>query len=142
MPTVKLYVKKQLRLDRLTFEQRQMREIGEAGLVDVKRRIRDARNTEDQPSKRLKPGYAKRKQKRGLPGVRNLALSGKMLANLTLRTVSENKARAGLTSRKERAKGLANTQIEPFLLYSPANERAVLGKTQIEFGRSVRNVLR
>ena len=49
-----------------------------------------------------------------------------MLGNLSVRTVSERAAKAALTSRRERIKGLANLRREPWLVFSPRNRAAVV----------------
>ena len=48
-----------------------------------------------------------------------------MLQNLAVRTVSENRAKAGLSTRKDRLKAWANQKIQPWLLFSPKNKTAV-----------------
>ena len=53
-----------------------------------------------------------------------------MLRNLQVRTVSENKSRAGLSTRKDRIKAWANQKIEPWLVFSPKNRAAVLEATR------------
>jgi hypothetical protein len=40
--------------------------------------------------------------------------------------VSEKAAKASLTSRKDRIKGLANERVEPWLVFSRANNAAVM----------------
>ena len=140
-PMVKVYVKKQLRLDLLTFRQRDLYEIGNAGLEAVKARLAAARGPNDAPAKPLKVFYARQKSKRHLGNRRNLRFTGKMLDNLKIRTVSEKAAKAGLTSRKERTKGLANTRIEPWCLFSPANRKVVFQKAEIIFKRATRRML-
>jgi len=47
---VKVYVKKRLVFDRLTFPQRDMFRLGTAGLVAVKKRVRAAQNLADAPA--------------------------------------------------------------------------------------------
>jgi hypothetical protein len=42
--------------------------------------------------------------------------------------VSDNSARTGLTSRKERIKGMANYKREPWPVFSPSNVRDVYKK--------------
>ncbi len=125
--SVKLWFKKQLRLDHLTFRQREMYEIGEAGLASVKRRLAQARGPADSPAKPLGKGYAIMKaRKLRKASRRDLSLTGAMLANLTLRTVSENSAKAALTAQKQRIKGWANMKKEPWLVFSPVNEQDVM----------------
>ena len=49
-----------------------------------------------------------------------------MLRNFMVRTVSENRARAGLSTRKDRIKAWVNQKIEPWVVFSPKNKAAVL----------------
>ncbi len=138
---VKVYVKKQLRLDLLTFRQRDMYEIGNAGLEAVKARLAAALGPNDSPAKPLRVSYARQKSKRHLGNRRNLRFTGKMLDNLKIRTVSDKMAKAALTSRKERVKGQANTKIEPWCLFSPANRKVVFAKAEIIFKRATQRML-
>ena len=122
---VKVYVKRRLRFDLLNYEQQQMYKLGVVGLSEVLDRIGKSKNTEDQPAKPLKRGYAIRKTKLGLGNRRNLRFTGEMLKNLTVRTVSRNFARANMTTLKQRQKALANSRIEEFAAYSPRNQQRV-----------------
>ena len=131
--SVRIWQRKQLRLDRLTFRQRDMVEIGAAGLLAVKKRLGAAQSPGDAPAKPLTKRYAIQKSKLRRGNRRDLWLTGRMLKNLTLRTVSEKSSKAALTSRKERIKGLANTRIEPWLVFSPENRQAVIEKAKQVF---------
>jgi hypothetical protein len=124
-PRVRVFVKRRLRLDLLNYDQQQMFKLGVVGLSDVLDRIGKSKNTEDQPAKPLKRGYAIRKTKRGLGNRRNLKFTGAMLQNLSVRTVSRNFARAGMTTLKQRQKALANSRIEEFASFSPRNQQRV-----------------
>jgi hypothetical protein len=126
MAAVRIWVKKKLTLEPLTFLQRDMVKIGSAGLLSVFQRISQHKGPMDAPAMPLKKGYAIWKSRKGKGRFRDLKFSGDMLRNLTLRTVSENSARAGLTSRKERIKGLANAKREVWCVYSPANKQIVI----------------
>ena len=131
--SVRIWQRKQLRLDRLTFRQRDMVQIGAAGLLAVKKRIAAVQGPSDSPARPLTKRYAIHKSKLRKGNLRDLWLTGKMLKNLTLRTVSENSSKAALTSRKERIKGLANARIEPWLVFSPKNRLAVMEKAKQVF---------
>ncbi len=111
--SVRIWQKKQLRFDVLTVSQREMVTVGSAGLLSVFKRLSGARGPNDAPAKPLSKRYAIFKSRQHKGNRRDLKLTGAMLRNLTLRTVSENTARSGLTSRKERVKGLANMKREP-----------------------------
>ena len=131
--SVRIWQRKQLRLDRLTFRQRDMVQIGSAGLLAVKKRIAAVQGPADSAAKPLTKRYAIQKSKLRKGNLRDLWLTGRMLKNLTLRTVSDNSSKAALTSRKERIKGLANTRVEPWVVFSPKNKIAVMEKAKQVF---------
>ena len=133
MSSVRVWQKKQLRLDLLNFRQNQMYKIGSVGVGAVKSRLSAALGPADSPAKPLKKGYAIRKTRLGLGNRRNLTLSGAMLSNLMVRTVSENRAKAALSTRKDRIKAWANQKIEQWLVFSPRNKAAVVDATQKVF---------
>jgi len=137
--SVRIHVKKQIQLGRLSFSQQQMVKLGTVGVAAVKNRLATATGPEDAPAKPLSKGYAIRKNRMlsrggfrrtgvgsGRKGVRDLMLTGNMLRNLTVRTVTEKAAKASLTSRKERIKGWANMKRELWLVFSPKNRQAVV----------------
>jgi hypothetical protein len=130
MASVRVFQKKQLRLDLLNFTQRQMFILGNVGVGVVKNRLRAAQGPEDLPAEPLKKRYAIRKTKLGLGNRRNLVFTGDMLRNLLVRTVSENRAKAALSTRKDRIKAWANQKIQPWLVFSPKNKAAVVEATR------------
>ena len=126
MATIRIWQKKQIRLDRLNFKQHQMFKIGNVGVAAVKNRVGAALGPSDAPAKPLTKRYAIRKTRLGKGNRRNLTLTGDMLRNFMVRTVSENRARAGLSTRKDRIKAWVNQKIEPWVVFSPKNRAAVL----------------
>lgn len=60
---------------------------------------------------------------------RNLMLSGDMQRNFQVRTVSENKAKASNSTRKDRIKAWITNKIEPWIVFSARNRTAVLDAT-------------
>jgi len=130
MASVRIYEKKQIRLDRLNFKQHQMFKIGNVGVAAVKNRVGAALGPTDAAAKPLTKRYAIRKTRLGRGNRRNLTLTGDMLRNFQVRTVSENKARAGLSTRKDRIKAWINQKIEPWIVFSPKNKAAVLEATR------------
>ncbi len=142
MAMVRIWQGKKLRLDRLSFPHKLMVEIGSAGVLDVKRRLSQAQGPTDGPAKPLGKGYAIYKSRMRRGNRRNLFLTGDMLRNLSLRTVSENSARAGLTKEKERIKGWNNMKKEIWCVFSPANVAATTRKARELFGRIARTMVR
>jgi hypothetical protein len=127
VPSVRIWFRKQLRVDHLNFRQLEMLKLGAVGLAAVKNRLAAGLGPTDAPAKPLTKPYAIYKAKRlRRRAVRDLSLTGNMLRNLSVRTVSERAAKAALTSRKERVKGLANMRREPWLVFSPRNRAAVI----------------
>ena len=125
MPSVRIYHKKQIRLDRLNFRQHQMFKIGNVGVATVKDRVQSALGPSDTPAKPLTKRYAIRKTKLGKGNRRNLSLTGDMLRNFMVRTVSEGKAKASNSTRKDRLKAWINQKAEAWAVFSPKNLKAV-----------------
>lgn len=126
MPSVRVYQKRQLRLDLLNFRQHQMFRIGNVGVAAVKNRVGAVLGPLDTPAKPLTKRYAIRKTRLGKGNRRNLTLTGDMLRNFMVRTVSDNRAKASLSTRKDRIKAWVNQKIEPWVVFSPKNRAAVL----------------
>ena len=141
MSSVRVYHKKQVRLDLLNFSQRQMFKVGSLGVAAVKNRLAAAQGPTDAPAKPLTKDYAIRKSKWRKGNRRNLSLSGDMLRNFMVRTVSERSARASFTTRKDRIKAWANQKIERWMVFSPKNEAAVTEAARRIFRESTRSIL-
>jgi hypothetical protein len=130
MPSVRIYHKKQIRLDRLNVRQHQMFKIGTVGVAAVKNRLASALGPQDAPAKPLNRHYAIYKTKLGRGNRRNLTFSGDLLRNFQVRTVSENRAKAGVSTRTDRIKAWINQKIEPWMVFSPRNKTAVVEATR------------
>ena len=141
MASVRVWVKKQLVVNHLTFRQRQMFTLGTVGLAAVKNRLAAAQGPDDGPAKPLNKRYAIRKTKLGRGNRRTLSLTGDMLRNLSVRTVSENRATASLTTRKDRIKAKANSAIQSWLVFSNKNQAAVFEATRRLLGDVARRLL-
>ena len=124
MASVRVYYKKKIRIDRMNFRQQSMLKIGTVGVATVKNRVAAALDSNDAPSKALTKGYARHKTKLGLGDKRNLTLTGDMLRNFQVRVVTENRAKANNSSRSGRLKAWINQKIEPWVLFSPKNQKA------------------
>jgi hypothetical protein len=145
---VRIWAKKQLRLEPLTIRQREMVQIGSAGLLSLFKRLAQSKGPEDAPAKPLKKGYAILKTRKGKGNQRNLFLTGQMLSSLKLRTVNDNRAYSSVgadmraesrllrkkdkSSRKLTNKDVAwvNQRREPWLVFSPENKRAIFEKAR------------
>jgi hypothetical protein len=129
MPSIRIYQKKQIRLDRLNFRQAQMFKIGNVGVAAVKNRLAAAEGPTDGSAKPLTKRYAIWKTKLGKGNRRNLMLSGDMQRNFQVRTVSDNKAKASNSTRKDRMKAWITNKIETWITFSPKNRTAVIHAT-------------
>ena len=141
MGFIKAFVKKQIQLDKMNIGQKEMFRMANVGVADIKNRATAALNANDAPSKPLTKGYAIKKakvrrtqiaaQSAGLPigrvisGKRDLMLTGDMMRNLSVRSVSENRAYAGWTTLSQRKKAANNERLEHFIDFSPKNEQTV-----------------
>ncbi len=130
MATVRVYQKRQLRLDLLNFKQRQIYDLGTIGVDAVKARLAAAQGPVDSAAKPLTVRYAKWKSRHGGGNRRNLTFTGNLLRNFQVRTVSEGRAKANLSTRKDRIKGRANQAIQPWMVFSPRNRQAVIEVTR------------
>ena len=125
MPSIRIYQKKQIRLDLLNIRQNAMFKIGNVGVAAVKNRVTAGRGPADSAAKPLKKRYAIQKTRLGRGNRRDLTFTGDLLRNFQVRTVSENRARASLSTRKDRIKAWINQKIEPWAVFSARNEAAV-----------------
>ena len=125
MASVRIYQKKQIHLDRLNFRQQAMFKIGNVGVAAVKNRLAAAQGPTDSSAKPLTRRYAIQKTKLGRGNRRNLMMTGDMLRNFQVRTVSDNRAKASNSTRKDRLKAWLNQKIEPWVVFSPRNKAAV-----------------
>lgn len=130
MASVRVFTKKEIRLDKLNFTQRQMFNIGNVGVASVKARVSAALGPTDSAAKPLTRYYAIKKTKLGKGNRRNLTLTGAMLRNFMVRTVSERRAVAANTTRKDREKARANEALQPWVVLSPKNKQVVTNATR------------
>jgi hypothetical protein len=131
----------------------QMLKIGQAGLDDLKARVREGLGVNDAPMPPLKErrvtrlgnvvvlgadrGYKGFKAKIGKKPIRDLTLTGRMLANLSVRSASAEQVKIGLTSAKERQKALANERRAEWLGWSPRNIEVVMKEARRLFKLNV-----
>ena len=125
MASVRVFYKKQVRIDQMNFRQQSMLKIGTDGVAAVKNRLAAAQGPTDSSAKPLTKRYAIRKTQLGKGNRRNLMMTGDMLRNFQVRTVSDNKAKANNSTRKDRLKAWINQKIEPWVVFSPKNKAAV-----------------
>lgn len=125
MASVRVFYKKQVRIDRMNFRQQSMLKIGTVGVAAVKNRLAAAQGPTDSAAKPLTKRYAIQKTKLGKGNRRTLSFTGDMLRNFQVRTVSDNRAKANNSTRRDRLKAWLNQKIEPWVVFSPKNKTAV-----------------
>lgn len=130
MAFIRVYVKRKIELGRLSVPQQTMFKLGTIALGRKKESLRLGLNSQGAKAKKLSKGHAIRKAKRRLPQIRNLSFTGNMLRNLSVRTVSENKARIGFTTMAERAKAIANYRIDPQIPFSDTEVRQIVDSSR------------
>jgi len=130
MPSARIFFKKQVRIEHLSIRQNVMLRIATVGVASVKNRVGAALGPTDAPAKPLTKRYAITKSRLGKGNRRTLTLSGDLLRNFQVRSVSENRARASNSTRKDRLKAWINQKLEPWVVFSPKNEQAVRAATQ------------
>lgn len=143
----RVYVKKQLRLDLLSWQQREMLLLGTTAVNQVKLRLAKGQNANDVPAKPLGKRWAAIKRNMHLKPLRDLrgsgfafgnALSrakkrrktgkrfvGHMLDEFKVRTVGQNFAKAGVSSYAASVKALGNNLREVWIALSPTNAGVV-----------------
>jgi hypothetical protein len=156
---VRIYVRKQIRLDRLNFSQRNMYTLGQVTLRSVLNRVSHARNAQDQAAAPLKNEIWKRiKMSRGLRPIRDLRGTGMMtqktgnkkgrlknvghlLDQILVRSVSNNTANIEEPSTQYgrwKARAKANRAM---LMLSPSNRRDVINAFQQVLNAAVKQLV-
>ena len=82
--SVRIWQKKQLIFNQLSFVHRDMVKIGTVGVAAVKNRLAASQGPEDRPAKPLTKRYAIHKTRLGKGNRRTLSLTGLMLNNFSL----------------------------------------------------------
>jgi deoxyribodipyrimidine photolyase len=126
----KLYIKKKLRLDLISFDQRKMFRIATAAVGSVKNRVVSVRNAMDAAAKPLSKSYAIRKTRLLGRNKRDLTYSGSMLQNFQVRTVENNRAFATNSTLRDRRAARANNQRELWIAYSRTNRLVTVRTAQ------------
>jgi len=165
----RIYQKGKLVFDQLSFRQQDMVKIGTVGVAAVIERVLLGRGPTDGPAKPLRNWYARLKQRKGLIPRRDLMgtgfmhvkqlqkgklriskktallggrFVGHMMDNLSLRTVTENSAKAGFTQNVARIKAQANEKREPFVTFSPKNREAVTSAAAQIFRERIKTLVK
>ena len=124
----------------IDYDVEQMMQLAQFGVDVIKRRVSLGIGSADGTMPGLKRGYAIRKQRAGAGNRRNLQLTGAMLSNFTVRSVSATRATMGITSQKERIKALANERRAPWFGWSARDLVELIKLAEILWKVNVANV--
>lgn len=137
------------------FRKSQMEQLGKLGIATMRARVAKGIGSNDAPMRPLKvfpirnrrgqfvrrQSYAEWKVRHGLQGFRDLygegTGGGHMLDNFTIRYVDESLVRMAFTSRVGRAKAITNERREPFLGWSPSDERVLIRAAERMFSGQI-----
>ncbi len=107
-----------------------MRELGETVLASNRERAVRGVNANDVAAKPLTPKYAKRKQRRGLPPIRNLLLDGNMWGAAGVLEVSNDHAHIAFFDGLQQVKANTNNQIDEFFGVARTDDKRVSENAQ------------
>ena len=126
-----------------TFTAEQMKEIGEYDVGLIKDRVSQLQDVYDRPEPELSPKYARRKQSKGLPPVRDLFYSGIMLSALQILESDESHVKIGIKGAVPFRKALFNQNVDPwFGLSGRDEERLMEEKVRPLFNQNIQDLLR
>ena len=107
-----------------------MRELGETVLASNRERASRGVNANDVPAKPLTPRYAKRKQRRGQPAIRNLLLDGRMWGDAGVLNSDADSVTVAFHSGLQQIKANTNNLIDRFFGVSPTDDLRISAKAQ------------
>ncbi|HEY1896752.1 MAG TPA: hypothetical protein VGG62_10790 [Terracidiphilus sp.] len=133
--TLKIQVKKTGRVRGPNLSNPQLRIIGDKMVAEQKARWSRAVNAAGNPAKKLSVHYAIIKQKflHKRP-TRDMVMTGKTLANFTLRKAVEGRIRAENTTRLERAKALRANKYDQMIGFALTDFKAITDESQAQYG--------
>lgn len=118
----------------------QLKAIGEEMVIAQKERWRDAINANGTPAKKLSVKYfmEKRKYHGGGTPVRDMNMTGRTIANFSLRRASEGQIRAENTTRAERAKAMRAQGYDEMIGFAIQDAQIVFDETKRQYGNYVK----
>lgn len=131
MASMDIRIQRPLRLVIPRFSSEQTRQFAEKARQQIDTRLSNGMNVHDSPAKPLKPGYAKRKQRSGGSGIRDLKLTGAMLDAFQVESANPLSAEIGFTDDAQRLKASANEHFEDMVGFSP-NDKETIMREEIE----------
>jgi hypothetical protein len=139
---IRLYIKGKLEFGTLNFDQQRMTRLGTVAVGTVKDRVQRGLNENDAKAKPLNRGYAIRKTKAGLRNIRDLTMTGDMMRNFSLRTVTNTEAYARNTTKRAQDKARWNNNKERWVVYSRTNVDGVMKAANTLFAETVQNLVK
>jgi hypothetical protein len=136
--TLNMRVKKTGRVRGPNLSDPQLRAIGDKMVAEQKARWARSMNAAGVPAKKLSVHYAIIKQKylHKRP-TRDMVMTGKTLANFSLRKAAEGRIRAENTTRLERAKALRANKYEQMIGIALTDLKVVTDESQAQYGNYV-----
>ena len=101
----------------------QARQVGEYAIELERERLARGLDIKDQPAKDLTAAYQKQKQRAGQPPIRNLVLTGRMLASRSVIQAADNSVQIGFSDSAMYQRAQVNESIDPELGISPSGKR-------------------
>lgn len=136
--SVKVTARPRIEVPDLTAEN--LRSVGAVAEQKIESRVDSAspRDVRGRPAPPLRPSYQQRKLRRGLRGVRDLHLTGELLAEMGVYRARKGYVYVGFRSSKQYMKGLRQQQKYEWFGLSDTEEAAVVQHAQGLFADQVK----
>jgi S1-C subfamily serine protease len=115
-------------------------ELGNFTIATIQRRIRGGVDVNDQPAPRLSDDYQRGKVRRGLPGIRDLTVTGAMLNNMQVLETGDA-IRIGFPDPRQAFKAGINQDRSKMIGISRFDQRDVIQKHDELMVRSVAEII-
>ena len=139
---VKVYFKNKIQLDRLTFPERDMLQLGQIAANGLRDQVQKGVNPKGKPLPPLNPGYAEWKAKHGKNPIRDLTSSGAMMRSFQARFVTANKVRATFAGSLQGLKVGVNAAggriVKKQLIYGPFERKYTFRNPKAAAGAGTR----
>ena len=134
-------VTRRVRLQLWWLTDAEQRELGQFAVETMQKRIRSGIALNDQPAPPLSAPYAKAKQRRGIPPLRNLTYTGALLNNMQVIETGE-RIRIGFPDPKQAIKAGVNQDRVPMIGLSRFDQQQIVAKHDELLARSVGDIIR
>lgn len=133
-------ITKRVRLRLWWLDDAEQRDLGQFAIETMQRRIRGGIGINDQPAPPLSTSYAKAKQRRGLPAIRNLTYTGTMLNGLQIIETGD-RLRIGFPDPLQALKAGVNQERAPMIGLSRFDQQQIIRRHDELLARSVSEIL-